>query len=71
MNLNRIKDWSDGDTLTAGDLEAEFDNIYDHNIGSSDLASLSTVPFGSSLQFQSGSTTYMQISNSGQFSLYY
>ncbi len=38
MDLSRVKTWIAGDLLTSSDLNAEFNNIIDHNFDNADLA---------------------------------
>lgn len=46
MNLTALKTWVSGETLTATDLNAEFQNIYTHTITNSDIDSTGTYVLG-------------------------
>lgn len=42
LNLSRVKTWS-SEILTAGDLNAEFDNILNHTIANADISSTAAI----------------------------
>ena len=46
MNLTALKSWVSGETLTASDLNAEFQNIYTHTINNSDIDSTASYVLG-------------------------
>ena len=46
MNLTALKSWVSGETLTAADLNAEFQNIYTHTINNSDIDSTASYVLG-------------------------
>ena len=46
MNLTALKTWVSGETLTASDLNAEYQNIYNHTITNSDIDSTGTYVLG-------------------------
>ena len=46
MNLTALKTWVSGETLTATDLNGEFQNIYTHTITNSDIDSTGTYVLG-------------------------
>ena len=46
MNLTALKSWVSGETLTAADLNAEFQNIYTHTINNSDIDSTTSYVLG-------------------------
>ena len=46
MNLSPVKSWATGETLTASDLNAEYLNIYNHTITTSDMNQTTDYVFG-------------------------
>ena len=46
MNLTAVKTWSSGETLTAADLNAEFQNVYTHTITNDDIDTTDTYTLG-------------------------
>ena len=44
LNLSRVKEWSAAEILTADDLNAEFDNVLDHEITNADIAAAAGIP---------------------------
>lgn len=43
LDLTRVKEWTEGETLTATALNAEFDNILDHSITDADVSSIAAI----------------------------
>ena len=44
INVSRVKTWAAAEILTAADLNAEFDNIIDHEITNADIAASAGIP---------------------------
>lgn len=65
LNLTRVKTWS-SEVLTAGDLNAEFDNILNHAISNADISSSAGIS-GSKLDLTTGSPIGSSSPSTGAF----